>query len=322
MSVKDAAASAGVTADVLAAGAVCWREGRTGLEILLVHRPRYNDWSWPKGKVDPGETLPETAVREVEEETGYRVHLGLPLPAARYTVGRHLTKHVAYWSAEVPEGTTRHEVADPKEIDRVEWFPVAEARGRLTLFSDREQLEKVEHAYGTGSLRAWPLLVVRHGKAFPRSKWHETESLRPLLALGTRQALALVGLLTSWPIGRVVSSPWKRCVATVRPLAAALGMQMKKNANLSEKAQRNKPEKTARSIEKMLHKGKPTVMCTHRPVLPTVLEVLARHAPDRVADMLPVDDPHLAPGEVLVVHVRPGAVPRVVEIERFRPVDE
>lgn len=318
--VTNAEESARLQADVLAAGAVCWREGASGLEVLLVHRPRYDDWSWPKGKVDKGETLPECAVREVLEETGYQIHLGLPMPSARYTVGRSLTKHVSYWAAEVTS-EKRPRPDDPKEIDRAEWFPVRVARGKLSRFADREQLDRLEHAHSTGALRAWALIIVRHGKAFPRSKWHETEHVRPLLALGTRQSMALTGLLAAWRIKRVVSSPWKRCVATLKPYAASAGKSIKTAGPLSEKANAAKPTKTAQTLVKILEKGRPTVLCTHRPVLPTVLATLAEHAPAGLAGRLPRKDPYMNPGEILVAYVRPGPVPRIVEFERYRPID-
>lgn len=318
--VTNAEESARLQADVLAAGAVCWREGRSGLEVLLVHRPRYDDWSWPKGKVDKGETLPECAVREVAEETGFDIHLGLPMPSARYTVGRRLTKHVSYWAAEVTSDKPA-KPDDPKEIDRAEWFPVGTARAKLSRFADREQLDRLEHAHRTGALRAWALIIVRHGKAFPRSKWHETEHVRPLLALGTRQSMALTGLLAAWRIKRVVSSPWKRCVATLKPYSAAVGRSIKTVAPLSEKANAANPKKTAKALIAILEKGKPTVICTHRPVLPTVLAVLADHAPAGLAERLPKKDPYMNPGEILVAYVRPGPVPRIVEFERYRPID-
>lgn len=318
--VSTAEESARLQADVLAAGAVCWRVGPSGLEVLLVHRPRYNDWSWPKGKVDAGETLPEAAVREVAEETGYDIVLGLPMPHARYTVGRSLTKHVSYWAAEV---TSRKPPRpdDPKEIDEAAWYSVAAARNRLTRFSDREQLDKLEHAHRTDALRAWPLIIVRHGKAFPRSKWHETEHVRPLLALGTRQAMALTGLLGAWDVRKIASSPWKRCVATVKPFSAATGISVKKISALSEQANADDPDRTVKALEKILGRGKPTAVCTHRPVLPTVLGTLAAHSPDGLAQRLPDKDPYMNPGEILVAYVRPGPVPRIVEFERYRPID-
>jgi 8-oxo-dGTP diphosphatase len=197
----------------------------------------------------------------------------------------------------------------------------AEARRLLTRFADREQLDKVEQAHASGSLRAWPFIIVRHGKAFPRAKWHETEHERPLLAIGTRQSLALTGLLSAWPVKRLVSSPWKRCVATLTPFAAASGKRVRKSGPLSEKANAKDAAKTEAVLTKILHKGVPTALCTHRPVLPTVLDVLARHSPEGLAKSLPPRDPYMNPGEILVAYVRPGPVPRIVELERYRPID-
>jgi 8-oxo-dGTP pyrophosphatase MutT (NUDIX family)/phosphohistidine phosphatase SixA len=318
--VTSAQASSRVKADVLAAGAVCWRHGPKGLEVVLIHRPKYNDWSWPKGKVDPGETLPETAVREVKEETGLDIHLGIPLPTAEYTVGKKNLKKVFYWSAEI-KGDVEFAPMNKREVDQAAWFPVEKARTKLTSYADREQLDTVEKFDSTDALRAWPLILVRHGKAFPRAKWYETEHVRPLLKLGTRQAMALTGLLGAWKTKKLISSPWKRCMATLAPLSAATGRSVKKAATLSEKANAADPEKTARLIRKLLGKGRPVIFCTHRPVLPTIFSVYADHAPKRVAEKLPQEDPYLKPGEVLVAYVRPGPNPRIVEIERVRPID-
>ena len=318
--VASAQASSRVTADILAAGAVCWRNGAEGIEVALIHRPRYNDWSWPKGKVEPGETLPEAAIREVREETGFDVRLGVPLPTAEYMVGGKNLKKVFYWSAEV-KGEATFAPHNPREVDEAVWLPIAEARTKLTAYADREQLDALEKFDETDALRAWPLILVRHGKAFPRAKWYETEHVRPLLAFGTRQAMALTGLLSAWEVRKLVSSPWKRCVATLAPFSAATGKSIKKVSTLSEKATAANPDKTARYIEKLLEKGKPTAFCTHRPVLPTILRVFAEHAPKRVAQVLPTEDPYLKPGEILVAYVRPGTVARIVEIERFRPID-
>ncbi|MCI4011924.1 NUDIX domain-containing protein [Brevibacterium sp. ZH18] len=319
-SVSSAQASSRVSADILAAGAVCWRSGPDGLEVALIHRPRYNDWSWPKGKVESGETLPETAIREVREETGLDIHLGVPLPTAEYMVGGKNLKKVFYWSAQVT-GEHSFTPMNKREVDEVRWFPVGEARTKLTSYADRDQLDALETYDATDALRAWPLILVRHGKAFPRAKWHETEHVRPLLALGTRQAMALTGLLSAWETKKLISSPWKRCMATLAPLAAATGKTIKKASCLSEKSTAANPDKTIRFIEKLLAKGKPVIYCTHRPVLPTILEIYTQHSPKRISEKLPKTDPYLKPGEVLIAYVRPGAVPRIVDIERIRPID-
>jgi 8-oxo-dGTP pyrophosphatase MutT (NUDIX family) len=318
--VDTAQASSRVDADVLAAGAVCWRHGADGLEVALIHRPKYNDWSWPKGKVEPGETLPEAAVREVKEETGFDIHLGIPLPTAEYMVGGKKLKKVFYWSAQVKGDR-------PRPDERTRGRPGTVAAGREgadeadLLCRPRSARCPGERTHFDGALSAWPLILVRHGKAFPRAKWYETEHVRPLLKLGTRQAMALTGLLGAWETKKLISSPWKRCMATLAPLSAATGKSIKKVTTLSEKATAANPAKTARWIEKILEKGKPVIYCTHRPVLPTIFEVYRAHAPQRVVEKLPKEDPYLKPGEVLIAYVRPGPVPRIVEIERVRPID-
>ena len=106
----------GTPPPVLAAGALTWRERSDGLQVLLVHRPRYDDWSIPKGKLDKGETFPAAAVREVAEETGYRVRLHRPLPAAVYLLPDGRTKIVQFWTATVRSKTGPGPV-DPTEID-------------------------------------------------------------------------------------------------------------------------------------------------------------------------------------------------------------
>lgn len=318
--VSTAGESARLDADILAAGAILWREQAGDLRVLLVHRPKYRDWSWPKGKTDPGETLPECAVREVREETGYTIRLGLPLPAARYVVGRKLRKHVAYWSAEIRDTSTPGP-ENLKEIDQIRWVSLEEARNKLSRFADREQLEVVEHAWNNGTLRAWPFIIVRHGKAFPRSKWHETEQLRPLLGVGSRQAMALTGLLAAWAPSRLLSSPWKRCVATLKPYAASTGQKIKLRSEISEKAANANPKRTRALVRSLLEKGRSLAICTHRPVLPAFLDVLRDASPKALGDELPAHDPYMAPGEILVAYIRPGPVPRIVDVERHRPID-
>jgi len=120
-----------VSETILAAGALVWRPAAGGVEVLLVHRPRYDDWSLPKGKRDPGEHLLLTAVREVCEETSVRPVLGPRLPTTEYlAAGR--PKRVDYWSALGPDGRA----AASHEIDAVSWVPLAQAAGQLSYAHD------------------------------------------------------------------------------------------------------------------------------------------------------------------------------------------
>ncbi|MEV8480184.1 NUDIX hydrolase [Streptomyces sp. NPDC051173] len=116
---------------IRAAGCVLWRQGRD-VEIALVHRPRYDDWSHPKGKLKRGEEAAGCAVREVREETGMACVLGAPLPTARYEVGGR-PKEVRYWEARAVSGA----FTPSREVDALLWLPPAAARVRLTQERDR-----------------------------------------------------------------------------------------------------------------------------------------------------------------------------------------
>ncbi|MET9803006.1 NUDIX hydrolase [Streptomyces sp. NPDC006368] len=118
----------GGAATALAAGCVLWRRAPEGVEVCLVHRPKYDDWSFPKGKPEPGEDLLATAVREVLEETGHHCRPGARLPSVRYTLPDGRTKEVAYWEAESTGGT----FTPTSEVDRVLWLPPSTAATRLT----------------------------------------------------------------------------------------------------------------------------------------------------------------------------------------------
>ncbi len=301
---------------VRAAGALCWhRAPDGGLRVLLVHRPRYRDWSFPKGKLEGAEPTPAAAVREVEEETGLLVRLGPPLPTARYALGADATKEVSYWSAQVPAGVLPAPPR-PDEVDRTAWVTPAEADARLTRRNDRVQLRALLDADAAGALDTWALVVVRHGHAHPKTAWGRSDDERPLAAPGRRQAQRLPELLTAWQPGRVVSSPWRRCTTTVEPYLQASGATLKTRGRLSEDGHRRDPAKVAKLVTKLLAKDRPVLLCTHRPVLPTVLGVLAGSAAEGVVGALPHDDPFLGPGEVLVAHVARGTG-TVVAVERY-----
>ncbi|MBQ1444636.1 MAG: NUDIX hydrolase [Renibacterium sp.] len=300
---------------VLAAGAICWRIQQKQLWVLLIHRPRYNDWSWPKGKHDEGETLPETAVREVDEEIGVQATLGIPLPHTDYQVSAGL-KRVYYWACEVAE---QKPLPDGKEVDDVLWCTPDRARELLSNATDIEPLDALVRAHQEKALRTWSLLVLRHAKAKPRSSWSRAEGDRPLAATGQRQAAAVKRLLMAWWPSRVVSSPWARCVATISPYAKASNAKVKLVDALTEANHHRKPAKTGLALEALFDKRRDVVLCTHRPALPTVFGQLAKHMDPGLRSALPREDPYLSPGEVLVCQV---VGEHIVSVERYKPFED
>lgn len=303
---------------VTAGGAIPWRLAKDGLEVLLIHRPRYDDWSWPKGKIDDGETVPECAIREVEEEIGLKAALGIPLPPIHYHVSAGL-KVVHYWAVDVDGATLRH---DGKEVDSVMWCSPDKAARLLSNPTDVGPLEELVAAHERNALDTWPLVILRHAKAKPRSSWSKAEGDRPLAATGLRQAQAVRRLLMAWKPLRISTSPWLRCVATVAPYAKSMDAKVKVIEALTEHKHARSPQKTAAVVESLLDKQRATLLCTHRPALPTVFKQLGHHMNASLRTLLPSKDPYLAPGEILVCHVSRGDRSRIVAVEKFRPFDD
>ena len=306
----------GKPAPVLAAGALAWREKGDRVQVLLVHRPRYDDWSIPKGKLDKGETFPAAAVREVAEETGYRVRLHRPLPASVYLLPDGRTKIVQYWTATV-RAKVRPGPMDRGEIDEVRWVPLDEAENLVTRQGDQVPLDALRRFLEADELTTAPIIIQRHGAAVSRSKWRKGEDLRPLNSKGRKQAQALPPLLDAFDPASVVSSPWQRCLATVEPLATLEGLKVRKKSELTEAGHAEHPSRTAAVIERVLREARPTVVCTHRPVLPTVIDTVRAVSQHGAALELPREDPFLAAGEALLLHITPGGT--VVAIERHLP---
>ncbi len=285
--------------DVLAAGVVVLRPGR---QVLVVHRPKYDDWSFPKGKLERGEHPAVAAVREAEEETGLRVRLHRPLADQRYPVEKGI-KRVHYWTARLvdPAAWDVSGYAANAEIDEVRWVGAAEAARLLTYPHDRATLAEALRV----RKRTDTLVVLRHAEAQPRRGWEGEDRLRPLLDSGRRDAEALVGILAAYDVRRVVSSPGLRCVETVQPYVEAAGVKAETVDVLSEEGFRPKPlRRLAADLLDDLREDVATVVCTHRPVLPELLDALG------------VEAKALEKGELLVLHVRKG---RVRAVERHLP---
>ncbi len=261
---------------VYAAGGVVWRRVEGKLHVLLIHRTRYRDVTLPKGKVDPGEALAETAVREIFEETGIRVHLGLPVGVSRYRLPSKRTKIVHYWSAQATEGAIRDSAFVPnKEIAALEWVTPKRALGYLSYPVDVEILENFLRFVDDGVLETFPLIVLRHAKALSRDDWDGPDAARPLSPRGRKQADAIVGPLRSFGVRRIVSSDAVRCVATVEPLAKALRRDIRTTPLISQDAWEDGTTDARTVIGKRVRARKPAVICSHGPVLPDLLNELA-----------------------------------------------
>lgn len=285
-----------------AAGCVVFRPGSgSEPEVLLVHRPRYDDWTIPKGKLDPDEYLPGCAVRETWEESGVEVQLGMPVPRQiRYQVNSG-EKTVWYWRASVVRQKRRRANA---EVDKVRWLPISEAVAKVSYVDEMDLIQRAAPLPDTT-----PLVILRHTKAMLRANWTGRDQARPVDTRGRRQAELLKPLLSAYRIDRLVSSSSIRCVQTLKPYAKANKLEIQTWATLSEEQARLKPKSVGTLMHRIrtevLAHGEPTVVCGHRPVLPLMFEALG------------VEPRPLKPGAALVLHLRPDG--EVVAVEEHKP---
>ena len=256
---------------IKAAGAVAWRPGPDGRpEILLVHRRKYDDWSLPKGKVEPGEVLPVTAVREVLEEGGARLALGRRLNSVRYNVGGR-PKRVHYWSASVASLDDRAVPND--EVDQIEWVDADRAAERISYSRDNA----VVADFARLPAQTVPLILLRHAKAVAKSHWKRADDRRPLDDAGRADAKALAEVLACFgPRARLITSPAARCVETLRPFAELAGAELREEPSLyiHHHSSRTDPADSPTSIAALLSEaitaGEPTIFCAHRENIPVL----------------------------------------------------
>lgn len=301
---------------VFAAGVVCWREVDGEILFALVHREKYNDWGFAKGKQDPGEELCVTAVREAKEELGLTLTLGRKISTIHYELGNGEDKEVHYWAAKVSDKSFRRSSFVPnEEISRVEWHNSKTAIKLLSYAHDKALLKEVLELAKEGELETRALIVLRHAKATPRSEWSKGEKTRPLLPKGLAQAEQLVPQLACYGPKTLITSPWRRCKDTVLPYAKASKRRLLERSQLSEYSAEKNPKKAKRLIEDIFEGSDSTLICTHRPALPKVLDAIAQFA--RV-DLKPViaEAATLDPGAFIVIRMSTDKKPRVVSIER------
>ncbi|AWH95710.1 NUDIX hydrolase [Dietzia psychralcaliphila] len=218
---------------VPAAGAVLYRMDGGSPRCAVVHRPRYDDWSLPKGKVDAGESLPATAVREIAEETGFNAALESRIGTTAYPLKENTRKEVTYWSALAYGGGFEPN----SEVDEIRWLPVEEAMDLVSYALDRKILTRFAGARPVSSV----LLLVRHAKAGSRSEWSGDDSARPLDKVGRTQAELLVPMLRAFGVRRLYSAPRVRCEQTLGPIADELGIDVALEPELSDEAYLDDP---------------------------------------------------------------------------------
>ncbi|WP_066040957.1 NUDIX hydrolase [Herbiconiux solani] len=262
---------------VFAAGAVCWRVVDGKIKVLVIHRAAHRDISLPKGKVDPGETLPQTAVREVVEETGLAVTLGVPLGVTNYTMPNGREKVVHYWAAEATDEAIAASTFLPgDEVAALEWLPLKKAAAALTYERDGQIVERFRMLVDEGVTRTFAIIALRHAKAIPPYQFHGPDAERTLTERGRTEAKAIVPGLRAFGVEKIVTSTAVRCRQTVEPLSKALKLPVKQTALISQDAYESAESDIRQVVAKRLRKQTTVVLCSHGPVLPEIVREVAR----------------------------------------------
>jgi 8-oxo-dGTP diphosphatase len=309
---------------VVAAGALLWRWEKGVLKVLVIHRARYDDWSWPKGKLDRGESVPEAAIREIREETGLRVSLGVKLNEIEYKIEQGNRKVVHYWAAQITDKAIAQQNFVPdEEVSSLEWLTVPEAKKRLTYKYDIEPLKLLQGLADTNHLETKPVIVLRHAKATPRSDWSNGESTRPLLPLGRIQAAILTNILAAYAPKTVLTSRWLRCTDTVAPFISNNQVRLVKRSLLSERGAKLSPIRTSKLVRKFARRNGGVVICSHRPALPTILDAISVYGDEEQQEQLKLAQ-SMKPGELYIIHLakNPSAGSAIVAIESQVPLFE
>ncbi len=286
-----------------AAGTIPWRINEIGeVEVAIVHRPRYDDWSFPKGKLDRGEEIIACAYRETLEETGFDTKLGVYIGQIEYFTPDGLKK-VSYWAAQLKDG--QQEFKSNSEVDQLLWVEIDTAEEKLTRVGDREILAK----FADAPIDTTPLILLRHAKALVRSEWTGDDDDRPLEGIGQVQAQRMLSIYQAYGLTEIHTSDAIRCYDTVAAMARALGIEMTVTRHLSEttfKKNKDKALDYAKDLsEAVADQKQPILLCSHNPILPRALERITKKSD------VELPEEKLQPGDAWVVHIRKKKVHQI-----------
>ncbi len=286
---------------ISAAGAVVWRKHKDNFtEVAIIHRPKYDDWSFPKGKLEVGESLIACAHREVLEETNLQTEFGPHLGQVEYFTPDGLKK-VTYWSAKV---IGEKPFRTNSEVDQLKWIPITKVIEVLTNETDKEIFDKFVKV----KFNSKPFILLRHAKAITRDEWQGEDDDRPLSSSGQNQAMRLLSTYQVFNIDQIHSSDAVRCYDTVKSMAKGLDIKLEVSSKLSENTYKKDKEKAFDYVSELIKEDKSILICSHNPILPKMLNKLTKKSE------IEADEDKLSPADGWVIH-RSGK--EIIQIDRL-----
>jgi len=280
---------------IQAAGAVLWRKSDISqLEIAVIHRPRYDDWSLPKGKVESGESHISAGYREIQEETGYESTFGPEIGTVVYKL-EGAPKEVRYWAA---AATIKTGTPNPQEVDEVLWLAPKKAKEKLTNKDDRAIVDFFLE-FGADT---FPIILLRHAKALKRTEWDGDDGDRPLEHRGQLQAKRLLPIYLPYGISEVHTSDALRCIETIDLMARLIEKTPIFSADLSEYGYAKDREAPLDYVQDLMNRDISAIVCSHNPIIPKVVKKLVGKKYFKSMDR------ELEPAQAIVLHCRAGEV--------------